>query len=56
MVGWAALEAALGERLQGGRLAHVYRVRETALALSGLHGADPEQAAVAGLICTRVPA
>lgn len=50
MIRWAELEAAVGERLQGERLAHVYRVRDTAVALSQLHGADPDQAAVAGLM------
>jgi predicted HD superfamily hydrolase involved in NAD metabolism len=44
------LEAGLRAQLQGERLAHTYRVRETAVALSNFHGADPDQAAVAGLM------
>lgn len=50
MPAWADLEGALKRRVSGGRLAHVYRVVETARLLAPLHGVDEEQAAVAALL------
>lgn len=50
MTRWAALEAALAERIQGGRLAHVYRVLETARDLADRFGVSREQAEVAALM------
>jgi predicted HD superfamily hydrolase involved in NAD metabolism len=47
---WAELEALLAEQLQGERLAHTYRVRDTAVALGALFGVDLDQAARAGLM------
>lgn len=49
MTPWPELEAQLARHLQPERLAHVYRVRDTAVALAGRFGADPEQAALAAL-------
>jgi predicted HD superfamily hydrolase involved in NAD metabolism len=45
-----ALEAALTGRISGDRLAHTYRVRDTALELCARFGADREQVQVAALM------
>lgn len=44
------LEAALARRIQGERLAHTYRVLESARALGARFGADPAQIAAAALM------
>ncbi|HWI65495.1 MAG TPA: bis(5'-nucleosyl)-tetraphosphatase (symmetrical) YqeK [Symbiobacteriaceae bacterium] len=50
MTRWAELEAALAERIQGGRLAHVYRVLDTARDLADRYGVNREQAEIAALM------
>lgn len=50
MTPWVELEAALTRAIQGERLAHTYRVRDTALALAARHGARTDQAEVAALM------
>ncbi|MBP2019947.1 putative HD superfamily hydrolase involved in NAD metabolism [Symbiobacterium terraclitae] len=50
MAEWHALEAALQARVTGERLAHTYRVLETARRLGRIHGADDGQVAVAALM------
>lgn len=44
------LEAALAGAIQGERLAHTYRVRDTAIGLAARHGARLDQAEVAALM------
>lgn len=50
MPAWDELEAALRRRIEGERLAHVYRVLDTARALAAQHGVDGAQAAEAALL------
>lgn len=50
MAEWHVLEAALKARVTGERLAHTYRVLETARRLGRIHGADEEQVAAAALL------
>jgi len=47
---WHELEAALAAQIRGERLAHTYRVLETARALAAGLGADLEQASTAALL------
>jgi len=50
MAEWNVLEAALQSRVTGERLAHTYRVLETARRLGRIHGADETRVAVAALL------
>lgn len=50
MTDWSALEAALAGQIRGERLAHTYRVLETARALGARYGADEARVAVAALL------
>lgn len=50
MADWQGLEAALTRQLRGERLAHTYRVLETARALGARYGADEGQVSVAALM------
>lgn len=50
MTRWADLEAALAQRIQGERLAHVYRVLETARDMAARFGVAREQAEAAALM------
>lgn len=50
MATWDELEAALRRRVQGERLAHVYRVLDTARSLAARHGVAPERIALAALM------
>lgn len=50
MVDWRELEAALAVQIQGERLAHTYRVLDTARSLGLRYGADGDQVAVAALL------
>lgn len=47
---WDELEAALRRRVQGERLAHVYRVLDTARQLADRHDVDRERTALAALM------
>lgn len=47
---WAEWEAALQQQIRGERLAHVYRVLETARDLASRYGADLAQAEAAALL------
>lgn len=47
---WAALETALAQKIQGGRLAHVYRVLETAREMGARFGAPMTQVEEAALM------
>lgn len=47
---WAELEKALANMIRGERLAHTYRVLETARILGARYGAQPEQVDVAALM------
>lgn len=50
MADWRELEAALANQIHGERLAHTYRVLETARSLGARYGADPAQVSVAALM------
>ncbi|HYF91391.1 MAG TPA: bis(5'-nucleosyl)-tetraphosphatase (symmetrical) YqeK [Symbiobacteriaceae bacterium] len=50
MTPWADLAAAVAKRISGERLAHVYRVLETARGLAAQYGVDRAQADVAALL------
>lgn len=50
MSDWSALETALAGQIRGERLAHTYRVLETARALGTRYGADEVQVSVAALM------
>ncbi|BAD39420.1 bis(5'-nucleosyl)-tetraphosphatase (symmetrical) YqeK [Symbiobacterium thermophilum] len=47
---WRTLEGVLQRQVTGERLAHTYRVLEYARRLGRIHGADPDQVAVAALM------
>lgn len=50
MTRWADLEALLARQISGGRLAHTYRVRDTALVLAARYGTPADQVEVAALM------
>ncbi|MFZ5816376.1 MAG: bis(5'-nucleosyl)-tetraphosphatase (symmetrical) YqeK [Bacillota bacterium] len=50
MADWRELERALANQISGERLAHTYRVLETARALGSRYGADAQQVSVAALM------
>lgn len=50
MATWQELEQALASRIKGHRLAHTYRVLDTARQLAARHGADPGQTEAAALM------
>lgn len=50
MADWSALETALAAAIRGERMAHTYRVLETARALGAQYGADEDQVSVAALM------
>ncbi len=50
MASWHQLEVALTAQIRGERLAHTYRVLETARLLAARHGADAERTSTAALL------